>query len=54
MIFKRFGQLWTRMGVLSRCALILLAVLILAAGALTAWLFYDLPDVTPLKDATPP
>lgn len=51
MTFKTFGQQWQRMGVLLKCAIVLFAVLILTAGALSAWLFTDLPDITPLKDA---
>lgn len=51
MIFNKFGQQWRRMGVLLRCVLILLTVLILMAGGVSAWLFYDLPDITPLRDA---
>ena len=36
LIFKTFGML--------------LAVLVLSSGALAVWVFWDLPDITPLKD----
>jgi monofunctional biosynthetic peptidoglycan transglycosylase len=49
-----FTSLWKRLLPLQRkflkSALLLLAVLALAVGVLAAWICYDLPDITPLKD----
>ncbi len=38
------------MPVFIRFSLLLMACLVLAAGALATWVFWDLPDVTPLKN----
>ena len=47
-----FTTIWQRLrrpGRLLKYSLLLLAALVLAILVLTSWVFYDLPDVTPLK-----
>ena len=48
-----FTSFWKRLrwpGRLLKYSLLLLAVLVLAAGALAVWVIWDLPDITPLKN----
>jgi monofunctional biosynthetic peptidoglycan transglycosylase len=48
--FSMFRQRLQRMSRPLKYALMLFGVLTLAAGALGGWVFYDLPDITPLKN----
>lgn len=50
LIFTTFWQRLLRSRKLLKYSLLLLAVLALAVGVLAAWVFYDLPDITPLKN----
>ncbi|WP_432823442.1 transglycosylase domain-containing protein [Trichloromonas sp.] len=50
MIWKSFRQLLRWAARLLKYSLWLLAALALAGGGLAAWVFWDLPDIAPLKD----
>jgi len=49
-VFKVLGRLFRVPKKLLKLTLLLLGVLVLCAGAFAAWVFWDLPDVAPLKN----
>ncbi len=49
-LFKSFGPFLRRNNKLLKYALLLLGALLLSAIVLVSWIYWDLPDVAPLKD----